>query len=85
MNEIHKNGGSSDNINIVLGDLNESECQDELIKSTLSRFGKIDILVRFLDFLKFLTVPFRLTMLERRLLTHLEKLAPRRRLAFLMI
>lgn len=45
VDEILKNGGKSEDINIVVGDLTESECQDDLVKSTLERFGRIDILV----------------------------------------
>ncbi|EFP00051.1 hypothetical protein GCK72_019243 [Caenorhabditis remanei] len=45
VDEILKNGGKSEDVNIVIGDLTESECQAELVKSTLERFGKIDILV----------------------------------------
>ena len=52
VDEILKNGGKSEDVNIVIGDLTESECQAELVKSTLERFGKIDILVSR-DFVKF--------------------------------
>lgn len=45
VDEILKNGGKSEDINIVVGDLTESDCQADLVKSTLERFGKIDILI----------------------------------------
>uniref|UniRef100_A0A1I7UBE6 3-oxoacyl-[acyl-carrier-protein] reductase n=1 Tax=Caenorhabditis tropicalis TaxID=1561998 RepID=A0A1I7UBE6_9PELO len=45
VDEILKNGGKTEDINIVVGDLTESECQNELVRSTLERFGRIDILI----------------------------------------
>lgn len=43
--EILKAGRSLDDVNVVVGDVTDSECQRELVESTIAKFGKLDILI----------------------------------------